>query len=310
MPGAVDSHGQGTRGRLGMNFQEQALAFDCDGSWLYGILSLPEHPFSRGVLIVVGGPQYRVGSHRQFTLLARHLAAQGISVMRFDYRGMGDSEGEARTFENVGNDLRAAIDAFFERAPGLEELVIWGLCDAASAAIFYAHQDRRVTGLVLVNPWSRTEESIAKAYLKHYYFARLFDPELWAKILHGKLNYAEVAHSITNLLDHALPGRKNKQVAAQESTETRSGGSCGVAPLPEKMFEGLSRFNGRVLLIMSGNDLTAREFSDLVRSSRKWRRLLASSRIKRHELPAANHTFSRAEWRDQVAVWTRDWIQS
>ncbi|KAB8057318.1 hydrolase 1, exosortase A system-associated, partial [Janthinobacterium violaceinigrum] len=58
---------------------------------LVGILSLPAAPGPRGVLIVTGGPQYRVGSHRQFVLLARALAAQGVPVLRFDLRGMGDS---------------------------------------------------------------------------------------------------------------------------------------------------------------------------------------------------------------------------
>src|SRR4051812_49228851 len=90
-----------------MNFEERALVFHCKDAWLYGVLSLPEQISSRGVLIAVGGPQYRVGSHRQFTLLARHLAAYGIPVMRFDFRGMGDSEGDARTFEDVEDDLRS-----------------------------------------------------------------------------------------------------------------------------------------------------------------------------------------------------------
>ena len=48
---------------------------------------------------MVGGPQYRVGSHRQFTLMARAFAAAGYPVLRFDYRGIGDSEGESRGFE-------------------------------------------------------------------------------------------------------------------------------------------------------------------------------------------------------------------
>lgn len=290
-----------------MNFVERALSFPCHDSWLYGILSLPEQSHSRGVLIVVGGPQYRAGSHRQFTLLARHLAAHGVPVFRFDYRGMGDSEGDARTFEDVEDDLRLAIDRFFVEAPALKEVVIWGLCDAASAAIFYANRDRRVTGLVLLNPWVRTEEGIAKAYLKHYYLARLFDPELWSKIRRSHFDYAAAARSFSKLVGEALAGRR-KPAAVVESAACE--GSCGLAPLPERMFDGLGRFKGRVLLIMSGNDLTAQEFSDLVKGSRKWQRLLAPARVKRLDLPEANHTFSRREWRDQVAVWTREWVRS
>src|SRR4051812_2979776 len=98
----------------GATLQERAVAFDCQGERLYGVISLPSsasnQPVTRGVLIVVGGPQYRAGSHRQFTLLARSLAARGIAAMRFDYRGMGDSEGAMRDFESVQDDVRAALD--------------------------------------------------------------------------------------------------------------------------------------------------------------------------------------------------------
>ncbi|MDD5330482.1 MAG: hydrolase 1, exosortase A system-associated [Sulfuricella sp.] len=279
---------------------ERAIAFPCHDAWLYGILSVPERAISRGVLIVVGGPQYRAGSHRQFTLLARHLAAHGIAAMRFDYRGMGDSEGDARTFEEVNDDLRHAIDRFFAEVPALREVAIWGLCDAASAALFYAPQDRRVTGLALLNPWIRTEAGIARATLKHYYLARLFEPELWRKIRRGRFDYAAAARSLAALAGKALP--RSMRAAPAESR--------GPAPLPERMFDGLNRFTGRTLLIMSGNDLTAREFSDLTGASPKWRKLLASPGVTRHDLPEANHTFSRREWRDQVADWTCQWAKS
>jgi dienelactone hydrolase len=59
-----------------MNYSESALTFNCADA-LGGVLARPEQPTRRGV-IVVGGPQYRVGSHRQFLQLARALAAEGV----------------------------------------------------------------------------------------------------------------------------------------------------------------------------------------------------------------------------------------
>jgi ABC-type amino acid transport substrate-binding protein len=76
------------------------------------------------------------------------------------------------------------------------------------------------------------------------------------------------------------------------------------------MLTGLSRFEGRLLLITSGNDLTAQEFLDVVQASPEWQKLLASPLVSRLDLPLANHTFSRREWRDQVASWTKEWIRS
>jgi dipeptidyl aminopeptidase/acylaminoacyl peptidase len=60
-----------------MRFSEEAVPFACAGDMLMGILTRPEAPAQTGVVVVVGGPQYRVGSHRQFVLLSRELAAAG-----------------------------------------------------------------------------------------------------------------------------------------------------------------------------------------------------------------------------------------
>lgn len=286
---------------------ERALAFPCHGAWLYGILSLPAmsataHP--RGVLIVVGGPQYRAGSHRQFTLLARDLAAAGIPAMRFDYRGMGDSEGDLQNFENVNDDVRAAIDRFFAEVPGLQEVVLWGLCDGASAAAMYAPQDTRVTGLVLLNPWVRTEEGAARATIKHYYKDRLFDARLWKKIARGQF---DAAGSLRSLFQNL-----GKAIGATAAVDTAGAGAgTGVdadAPLPERMQAALSRFGGRVLVVLSGADLTAQEFADLTRRP-TWQRLINSPRFTRQQIDKADHTFSRRPWQDQVSGWTREWLR-
>jgi len=88
------------------------VEFSCEGDLLSGILHSGAADARTGVVIVVGGPQTRIGSHRQFLLLANALAAAGHPCLRFDYRGMGDSEGEPRDFEAVDADIRAAVDAF------------------------------------------------------------------------------------------------------------------------------------------------------------------------------------------------------
>jgi hypothetical protein len=76
------------------------------------------------------------------------------------------------------------------------------------------------------------------------------------------------------------------------------------------MAAGLSRFRGPVLLILSGQDLTAKEFVDVSGASRLWRRLLAEPRVARRVIDEATHTFSRREWRDQVSAWTAGWMRS
>lgn len=279
-----------------MEIEEQALTFPCGDDWLYGILSPVAGTCKRGVLIVVGGPQYRVGSNRQFTLLARALAAQGIAALRFDYRGMGDSLGEARTFDAVDEDLRAAIDAFMQAVPGMREVVLWGLCDAASAATIYAASDERVSGLVLLNPWVRTADGLAKTTLRHYYRERLFDRIFWRQIIRGQLNYARSFKSIVKL--------------ARDAFAAPAPGQVSKVNLPDRMHAGMRDFNGHVMIIISGADLTGREFCDLTAATDKWKRLLDSPRVSQRRLDKADHTFSRRAWRDEVAQWTCSWLRS
>lgn len=285
-----------------MSRNEQALVLGCEGSSMIGILNGAGLPAGRGMLIVVGGPQYRVGSHRQFILLARHLADRGVPTLRFDYRGMGDSEGDKRTFESVNADIRCAIDLLFASVPGLKDVVIWGLCDAASAALFYAHQDARVSGVIMLNPWVRTEQGVARAHFRHYYLQRLLQGSFWLKIARGKFDVREAAAALGKLAVDAV-GRRPAPGASGESPTAEK-------VLPDRMADGLRSFPGKVLLILSGNDLTAQEFKDVVAGSRDWRRLLQHGRVTRRDLREANHTFATRQWRDQVAQWTEDWLRS
>lgn len=282
-----------------MTARELPFAFTCRGDALIGVYHQATGAPKRGVVIVVGGPQYRVGSHRQFVLMARTLAESGIPVLRFDYRGMGDSEGDFAGFEAIDLDIAAAIDAFTTHCPSLREIVLWGLCDAASAALFYAHQDARVRGLVMLNPWVRTTSGEAKTYLKHYYTARLFDAGFWRKLISGRFDFAKSMRSFAGMVRKS---RGTGGPAAPGAAERLAGDT--MRPLPDRMAEGLRRFDGPLTLIMSGNDLTAREFEEAAKASPLWRQLLASRRVTRRDLPAADHTFSRRAWRDQIARWT------
>ena len=162
--------------------------FECDGDRLIGILTLPDAPSSLGVLIVVGGPQYRVGSHRQFVDLARALTHEGYPTFRFDYRGMGDSEGAMRTFEDVEPDIHAAVRAFRTACPNVERLVAFGLCDAASAVLMAAERIDGLAGMILANPWVRRAETLNAAVVRHYYRQRVLSAEFWRKFATGKLH--------------------------------------------------------------------------------------------------------------------------
>lgn len=285
-------------------FLEKPVKIALNSDVLCGILHAVDGPQDTGVLILAGGPQTRVGSHRQFVLLARSLAKNGIPVLRFDYRGMGDSSGNMRSFEEVDGDIDAAVKQFFIEAPAIKNVVILGLCDAASAALMYVPSAENIKGLVLLNPWIRTAAGEAKARLKYYYFQRLLNLNFWRKVIAGRFEAGMSMSSFFGAIKEIISSTYRDVVPPR--TEMQS--PIDTEPFPDKMYSGLESFNHPVLVIMSGNDLTGWEFRDYVASSKKWSRLFERRDVIQKNLEYADHTFSKREWRDQVEAWVNEWV--
>jgi exosortase A-associated hydrolase 1 len=247
---------------------------------------------------VVGGPQYRVGSHRQFVLIARRLATAGVVVLRFDCRGMGDSMGPMQLFDETGPDIAAAMDALQTSCPTVEKIVLWGLCDAASGALMYWEKSRdvRIGGIVLLNPWVRSDATMAKTFLKHYYGRRLLEKQFWAKLVRGGIDMAGALKSVAGNLKTAGAN----QAAPGDSTS---------AAFQDCMAAGLKSFTGPVLIMLSERDLTAKEFLEFAGSNSRWTGLLDRTNVERHNIPRADHTFSNAESREEVENRTLNWLR-
>lgn len=280
-----------------MKCAERALTFECNGETLVGVLTEPASPATIGVVIIVGGPQYRAGSHRQFVNLSRQLANDGVAAMRFDYRGMGDSTGPPTSFEDVTSDLAAAIAALQTHCPEVGRIVLWGLCDGAAAALLYWHAtlDPRVAGMVLLNPWVRSDDSIARAHIKHYYGQHLLDKQFWIKLLRGNINVIGAFRTFVG----------NLMLAATAGSRSPLTEPIG---FQDRMAEGLQSFRGSVLLILSGRDLTAKEFLEYAQSTPRWAGFLERVDMVRHDLPEADHTFSSASWSREVETRTLRWL--
>jgi exosortase A-associated hydrolase 1 len=220
---------------------------------------------------------------------------------------MGDSSGANFGYQQSAPDIRAAIDALMADQPQLREIVLFGECEAASGILFYAYQDQRVKGLVLVNPWVRTEEGHAEVMVKHYYLQRVLSAAFWRKVLSGSFRAGESLRSFFQMFRAYLGVRRIRALS-----ETGSGPEpLGDLPLPAKTAAGLRRFGGAVMILMSGNDYIAREFDEIARSTKAWQGLLDQPRITRHVLNEADHTFSREIWKldatERITRWLHSW---
>lgn len=285
-----------------MNLVETPTAVVCEGDTMLGVLAGPAGlpaPHDLAVVFVVGGPQYRVGSHRQFVQLAREMASAGYPTLRFDVRGMGDSEGSRRGFEDQSADIAAAV-ASVCASTGARRVVLWGLCDGASAALLYLHQqdDPRIAGLILANPWVRSEEGLAKTQLRHYYGRRLLSPNFWSELAKGRVTGQALRDLLRNLR-LALLGSPAAKYDSDASQDFR-----------ERMAVAWLRFSGPILLILSENDYTAKEFIGHASEQRAWQGALSRSRVQRVDLPDSDHTFSTQAGRATVARICVNWLGS
>lgn len=175
------------------------LSFDCEGRVLAA--SLDSAPGETGLLLVTGGTQTRIGSHRMYERMALSLARSGWPCFRYDRRGVGDSEGEDPDFKESGPDLAAAASAFRREQPHLKSVIGFGLCDGASTLALHG-QAAGLDGYVLANPWFVEAEAgePAAAAIKSRYKDQLLSLDGWKRLLSGSISYRKVLKGLGKIV--------------------------------------------------------------------------------------------------------------
>ncbi|WP_019626016.1 alpha/beta hydrolase [Thioalkalivibrio sp. ALJT] len=88
--------------------------------------------------------------------LARALAAEGIATLRFDFMGLGDSDGEFRdsTLDTYCEDLHSALEAL-ETYTGRHTNLLIGHSFGGAMAIYVGAQRKSLDGIVTIAAPSR-----------------------------------------------------------------------------------------------------------------------------------------------------------
>lgn len=127
-----------------------------DDITLAGTLTIPQGPgpFPAAVLVSGSGPHDRDANfmgHPLFKVLAEHLAQSGIAVLRYDDRGVGESEGD---FPNASppefaTDALAAVE-YLAGHPSIanDQIGILGHSEGAIAALIAADASDKVAFLI------------------------------------------------------------------------------------------------------------------------------------------------------------------
>ena len=139
----------------GSSYDESPVLFAAGNDSLFGMWTEPRGPRSGVAVTMVPGAGYLSSSHRNrmYVRLARALAAQGHHVLRFDYHGVGESDGTVAGFSldaPFTSDAEAAIR--WVEAQGLTRHVLVGSCFGARTMLAAAASVRDLRGVVLVSP--------------------------------------------------------------------------------------------------------------------------------------------------------------
>ena len=122
---------------------------------VFGIHTAPAiEPNGAGVILCAGGSWIpSMNRNRMFVRLARTLAAQGYHVLRYEYRGIGESTGAEADYNlrrPFVRELRAGVRLLEDR--GIDKIFLFGTCFGGILALYAAPQLKGIEGVVLVSP--------------------------------------------------------------------------------------------------------------------------------------------------------------
>jgi len=133
---------------------EIQVAFQLGDDHVFGVLHLPTSTSAPGLIMCHGFTGHKAEAHRLFVEAARDFASHGLAVLRFDFRGSGDSGGDFKdmTVSREIEDAVAALDFLAARPEVQSDHVgVLGLSLGGCVAACLAGRDSRVRALVL---WS------------------------------------------------------------------------------------------------------------------------------------------------------------
>lgn len=153
------------------------------------------------ILIVNGGYQNRLSPEEGTLELSKDLVQTGYSVLLFDLRGRGESEGKGLVLVNTERDIGGAID--YVKTRNYSDIVIIGFSTGAVSALSFATQES-VTAIVADGCFSNITETLIKRVNEETAIPKLlirfFTPGIFlmTKIIYGyeKVNPVNIVSDV------------------------------------------------------------------------------------------------------------------
>jgi hypothetical protein len=273
------------------------------------------------VLLLSPGVKMRVGPERLYLRMTERLLALGLSVLRFDFHGLGDSEGtlpeeQLRDVYNhieVGRYIDDTIDAmnWMQQTYGSRRFLLSGLCGGAITGLLAGGRDARVAGLLGlgITPVLASRAADASRYMtigqleasQTMYLQRLFKSQAWYRLFTFQTDNRLIRRMLVHWV-RKLFGRVPPPVTPPPEDDNAN-------PLfPSAFFDMLTR-RRPMLLVFGGSDRLHWEYEEKFVARHRERLAAAPPLVDVHVVELANHVLSLPEWQaDMLEVSTR-WLR-
>lgn len=288
-----------------------------DGFVRRGILCSPNITSDIAIVLVPAGLKYHVGPHRFYVDIARALAAIGYTVLRFDPKGLGESDGDiaAAPTRDVMSTIEQGlfVDDLLLVSRHLREheqfktIIAGGLCGGAMTAQLAAAREREIIdGLISISPPSTifSNEAPAAATMNaavaHHHFQnylrKLFSPLAWKRILQGQSDFASIAKTVKTVVSK----KKKPMVSATTAVAAEH-------KLFMDSFVQLNSMKIPQLLIFGGNDNRWLEFEQGILHP-YLNSVMQDKFYDIHVIANANHELFWREWWQAAIAQMQAWL--
>lgn len=297
---------------------------NAEGLKLFGILHINEaaRKNKTGIIILSPGIKSRVAPHRLYIKMARQFEKMNFPVLRFDFYGLGDSEGEIDakyTADLYGSiqvgryidDTKSAID-WMQNELGIEKFILAGLCGGAITGLHAAYNDKRINSIlslgipvILDSANIDRYKFISKGQLEHLrsgYIKKALNPKYWLRILLLKSDFRLLVKSL--FLSFKKKDSEDNKKINKSLPVNEAGNFNHYFP---KIFNSFIE-NRKINLIFSGSDRLLWEFDEKFKSRYSHEIDNHKGNISLNVVKDANHIFSFTDWQIEMLEISSSWI--
>ena len=248
------------------------------------------------VLVLPGWGGTRYGPQRILVQATAAFADCGFTTLRPDFRGRGDSSGEAlsATLDGMIDDVRAAID-WLRETQHVQRINMVGLCSGGNVAMGAASLlpgdvDHVVCWSLLPfmeHKGQATRQGRDKKSLLRQMLRKAMRPEAWLKLLRGEANVQGAVKVLAN-------DKEGDEAEKQRKTSARD------------ILAELEAYHGKLHLLYGSRDPEASGSQAFFTDWCKQHRIPVDVRV----IPGAPHNFYTAQWTAEVIEQTAMWLGS